>query len=72
MVKENRQDDGEVFDHHQALSMIMEEVAEYQSQVWKKDAKKDLENMAEELMHIAARAIQTAEDLLKDELKELE
>jgi len=62
---------GEVPSHHHALSTVQEEVAEYQKQVWKRRRSRDRLNMAHELVQVAARAQQAAEDLLSDKLDEL-
>ena len=70
-VARQRKGDGDVPSHHHALSTIQEEVTEYQSQVWKKDKSQDRFNMVSELVQIAARAQQAAEDLLPDELNQL-
>lgn len=50
--------------HHEAYGVIMEEVKEYEEQVFKNEGKRDLSNMYVELTHIAAMCQRAAEELL--------
>lgn len=54
-----------VASHHEGYAILLEELDEYKNEVWKKDSKRNKQNMIEELVQVAAVAERIVEDLLE-------
>lgn len=67
----DRSEDGLVKDFHSGFSMLLEEVDEFKQQVWKKKKNQDRVNMVEELIQVSSIAQRIANDLLKNEVKQV-
>lgn len=50
--------------HHEALGVLWEEFSEYREEVFRKERKRDQENMLRELVQISGICQRIAEDLL--------